>query len=189
MKIILGTASKHRKKIFEEMGYRDFEVMAADIDEKAIRFEDPEKLTLALANAKADALVQRIKEPALLITADQVVSWNGEIREKPESEEQAQEYFRTYHMAPAIVVNGIVVTNTATGKRVSGGDRNTVVFRQIPSEAMEALIQDPATYTYAGGFSLFTPALKPFIERIEGDVDSIEGLPRQLTQRLLGEAE
>ena len=36
MKIILGSGSKWRKIILEKAGY-DFEVMTADIDEKAIR--------------------------------------------------------------------------------------------------------------------------------------------------------
>ena len=41
------------------------------------RSEDPGALTLALAHAKADALLPQIHEPALLITSDQVVVWQG----------------------------------------------------------------------------------------------------------------
>lgn len=53
MKIILGSQSRSRRKVLEKLGY-EFEVMPADIDEKAIRFDDPTKLTLVLARAKAD---------------------------------------------------------------------------------------------------------------------------------------
>ena len=59
MKIILGSKSKGRKQILEEMGM-DFEIMVSDIDEKAIRFDDAEKLVLALARAKAEALKPKI---------------------------------------------------------------------------------------------------------------------------------
>lgn len=187
MNIVLGTASKHRRRVFEEMGYRGFQVMAADIDEKAIRFKDPKKLTLALANAKADALLRRIEEPSLLITADQVVAWNGEIREKPEGREQVYEYFSTYHKAPAVVVNGVVVTNTATGKRISGIDTSTVVFRQMPADVIEYLVENPDTYTNAGGLMITDSKLKPYVEIVEGTVDSIQGLPKQLIKRLLWE--
>lgn len=38
------------------MGY-EFKVIAPSIDEKSIRFDEPEKLALALANAKANALL------------------------------------------------------------------------------------------------------------------------------------
>ena len=87
MKIILGSQSKGRKKMLEEMGY-EFEVMSADIDEKAIRFENPKELTLALARVKAEAIKPKIYGSALLVTSDQVVTWNGQIREKPENTEQ-----------------------------------------------------------------------------------------------------
>jgi len=42
--IILGSQSKYRRKILENMGY-DFKIMPANIDEKAIRFDDPKKPT------------------------------------------------------------------------------------------------------------------------------------------------
>ena len=40
MKIVLGSASKQRRTILERKGW-SFEVMPADIDEKAIRHGDP----------------------------------------------------------------------------------------------------------------------------------------------------
>ena len=119
MKIILGSQSKGRRSVLESMGY-EFEVMSSDIDEKAIRFDDPSVLTLALANAKADALLARIHEPAILITADQVVAWNGTIREKAKDENEAREYLRSYAAHPAETVAAVVVVNTATKKRQEG---------------------------------------------------------------------
>ena len=186
MKMILGTASQYRKQVFEEMNYKDFEVMAADIDEKSIRLDDPEKLTLALANAKADALQKRIQEPALIITADQVVFWNGEIREKPDSESQAREFLKTYHQAPARVVNGITVTNTVTGKRVSGVNFSTVVFNEIPEEAISRLIEKGDIFNRAGGIAI--EMLKPYIQNAEGTADSFMGLPKDLTRQLIEQA-
>jgi septum formation protein len=51
------------------MGYA-FTVMPAHLDERAIRSEGPGALTLALAHAKADAVLPQIHGPALHITAD-----------------------------------------------------------------------------------------------------------------------
>lgn len=77
-----------------------YEVMKADIDEKAIRHDEPRDLVLSLAHAKADALVQQLTAQqqgtaangndccfqggTYLITCDQVVVHDGQIREKPE---------------------------------------------------------------------------------------------------------
>lgn len=188
MKIILGTASKYRKEVFEEMGYTDFEVMVADINEKAIRFDDPETLALALANAKADALLKRINEPAILITADQVVSWNGEIREKPENENQAREYLRSYHLAPAYTISAVAVTNTTTRKRASGANTVKIVFAQIPDAVIEQLIKQGDIFNKAGGFEVRDPLLKPYVKNIEGTMDSVMGLPKELMERLMEEA-
>lgn len=55
-----------------EMGYAHSS-MAPDIDEKAIRHEDPYFMPTLIARAKADALLERVNIPALIITADQVV--------------------------------------------------------------------------------------------------------------------
>lgn len=55
-----------------------FEVLAPDIDEKAIRFDDPEKLVIAIARAKSKEIVRRLKgdgngdKEAFILTGDQV---------------------------------------------------------------------------------------------------------------------
>ncbi|RYQ83716.1 hypothetical protein Ahy_B10g102512 isoform A [Arachis hypogaea] len=79
-KIILGSSSVARRKILSEMGY-EFTKMTADIDEKSIRKETPEELVMALAEAKANAIIsklqttsnqERVDESMILIAADTV---------------------------------------------------------------------------------------------------------------------
>ncbi|KAL3031892.1 hypothetical protein AAZX31_02G053300 [Glycine max] len=146
-KIILGSSSKARREILAEMGY-EFAIMTADIDEKGIRREKPEDLVMALAEAKADAIVQRLpvggplEEDAsttLLITADTVVVYRGVIREKPTSEKEAREFIKGYSGSHAAVVGSIVVTNLATGKRCGGWDSAEVYFLEIPDEVIDSL--------------------------------------------------
>lgn len=186
MKIILGSKSESRQEILKEMGY-DFEVMPSNIDEKAIRHDNPKELVLTLANAKADALLSKISEPALLITADQVVVWRNEIREKPESEEEARRFFETYHEVPAEIVNAIVVTNTATKKRAFGVDSTMIHFKEIPEEVIGQLVKKERIYSLAGGFEVRDPLLQPYLERVEGSYDRVAGLSKELTERLLKE--
>ncbi|MBI4599791.1 Maf family protein [Candidatus Uhrbacteria bacterium] len=186
MTIILGSASKGRKRILEERGFT-FDAMSADIDEKAIRDPDPEKLVLLLAHAKADALIPRIKEPAFLITSDQVVLCNGEILEKPENEDEERAMLQMYTTHPAETVAAVVVTNTETGERAGGVDRGKVWFHTFPHEAIKQIVVYPRTYELAGGFSIIDPLFMPYIDHIEGERESIIGLPWALTQRLLEE--
>lgn len=180
----------------KEMGY-EFEIMPANIDEKAIRHDNPRELVLALANAKADALLPRIAElypesvegPIILITADQVVAWKNEIREKPQDEQEERYFLQTYHEAPAEIINGVVVTNTATGKRVYAGDSNTVYFKKFPEEAIEQFVKEEAVYKRAGGLAIHDAMAERYTEKIEGSFDSIMGLPKELVERLMKEVQ
>jgi septum formation protein len=187
MHIILGSQSQGRRELLSAMGYT-FTIMPADIDERAIRFEDPGALTLALAHAKADALLPRIHKPALLITSDQVVVWQGKIREKPAHAEEAQAFLRGYAEGPAETVTAVVVTHTATGVRQQGVDRATVWFRRIPEGVIAQVIARGEVFAHAGGFSITDPLLEAYIERMEGTAESVIGLPTALTRRLIDAA-
>lgn len=82
--LILGSGSASRRQILSEMGY-EFEIVKADIDEKAVRYADAAKLVQVLGNLKADAVLAKLKESGrdkqegvvCLLTGDQVVEWNG----------------------------------------------------------------------------------------------------------------
>lgn len=184
MKIILGSASKSRKMILEEKGLI-FDIMIPDIDERAIRDPDPEKLVLKIAHAKADALIHRITEEALLITSDQVVVCDGEILEKPESADDVRRFLALIGKYPAQTVTAVVVTNTKTKERRDGVDIGTVWFRPFSAEFIERVVLLPRTYELAAGFDIADPLFEPYVDHIEGERESIIAIPWGLTQRLL----
>ena len=183
-KIILGSGSRARKEVLQKLGY-DFEIMAADIDERAIRDSDPKKLTSKLANAKALILLEKINFPALLITADQVVNYNGVIREKPETPQEARNFLKSYEKFPAETINTVVVTDTASGRKIEASDNAKIYFKKIPDNIIEQLITEANVFKQAGGFSIWDPLVKPYIQRIEGEEESIMGLPAKITKELL----
>jgi predicted house-cleaning NTP pyrophosphatase (Maf/HAM1 superfamily) len=122
--LVLGTASTARRAVIRAAGVAVAALMKADIDEKAVRHEDPYLLPLAVARAKAmallDAVTVRYPAGALLLTCDQVVLGpDGSPREKPETAEEAAEFVRSYAGSAARTISAICVTDTRTGKRVS----------------------------------------------------------------------
>lgn len=186
MKIILGSASEARKKIMEKMSL-EFSVMPSGIDEKAIRSDNPEKLVLLISRAKAEELIKKITKPVILITADQVCSCNGRILEKPKNEEEVWEWTRMYEKYRVDTINGIVLINTETGKSIEKVDISKVWFKPILDDVVEKLIEEGNVYNRAGAFSLEDPLFKPYILKIEGSIDSIEGLPGEMIEKLLKE--
>ncbi|OAY69997.1 maf-like protein DDB_G0281937 isoform X2 [Ananas comosus] len=195
-KIILGSSSASRRQILSEMGY-DFTIMSADIDEKEIRREKAEDLVMVLAKAKADAIISRLRsngfnqggsEPTLLITADQVVVHGGAIREKPSSAEEAREFIKGYSGGHASTVGSVLVTNLKTGIQKGGLDIAEIYFHKIPDEVIENLIKEGSVLYVAGGLMVEHPLTSPFVEAIVGTIDSVMGLPKALTEKLIREA-
>lgn len=168
------------------MGYR-FEVMTASIDEKTIRFDDPKELTLAVARAKAEALKPQIFESAILITSDQIVVWDGKIREKPRDEKEVKEFLQGYNLYPAETVTAVVVTNLATGKRVEAVDIAKVYFNPFSENEIDDLIAEGQVFHLAGGFTIDGEKWARHIKKIEGTRDSVIGLPKDITKRLIHE--
>ena len=86
--LILGSSSKSRHSILNSHQV-PFTSIKPCIDEKGVAPQlrsQPSEYTFAVANAKMNALLEGYKkelENVLLVTCDQVVSWKGQVREKP----------------------------------------------------------------------------------------------------------
>ncbi|CAM8884547.1 unnamed protein product [Rhodiola kirilowii] len=180
------------------MGY-EFTIMSADIDESSIRKEKPEDLVMALAEAKADAVISRLQAqhedlsksnspPTLLLTADTVVVYNGVIREKPSSKEEARKFIKDYSGSHGTVVGSVLVTNLRTGYKKGGWESAEVYFHEIPDHVIDSLIEDGVTLNVAGGLMLEHPLTSPFVESMVGTADCVMGLSKGLTERLIKEA-
>ena len=188
MKLILGSSSKYRKDILEKAGYV-FDILTQEVDEKAIVADDPYKRPLVLAHAKADVLINKVTEPALIITSDAVAVCNGKVREKPESEKEAREFLQEYSSGVGPEgVTAIVVHNTITGERHEGVDRAQVFYNPFPDSVIEDFIKNGDPLGRAGGFGVQSRILRPYVRKIEGDEESIVGMPTSLLKKLLTQA-
>ncbi|OGI59409.1 hypothetical protein A3F19_03145 [Candidatus Nomurabacteria bacterium RIFCSPHIGHO2_12_FULL_37_29] len=188
MKLILGSSSKYRKEILEKAGYV-FDVLSPDVNEKLIQINDPYERPLIVARAKTDALISKVNEPALLITSDVIAVCNGELREKPESIDEAREFLREYSQGVAPEgVTAIVIFNTVTGEYYEGVDRAQVFYNPFPESVIEDFIKNGDPLSRAGGFGVQHPVLRPYVKKIKGDEESIVGMPLHLLKRLLTQA-
>ncbi|KAM0876170.1 hypothetical protein ACQ4PT_036338 [Festuca glaucescens] len=224
LRLILGSSSASRRQILSEMGYQ-FTLLSADIDEKEIRMEKPEELVVALAHAKADAILEKMtkngmmqeiadsQETTLLITADQVVVHDGVIREKPTTPEEARKFIQGlsfqlfvselkllrwfvrlpfnhipltgYSQSHAATIGSVLVTDVKDGSRRGGWDKSEVYFHKIPDEVIDSLIEEGNVFYVAGGLLVEHPLTSPLVESIVGTMDSVMGLPKALTEKLI----
>lgn len=187
MKIILGSQSRFRAQALKDAGIEVDEMMAPGIDEKAIRYDNPEELVLALAKAKAEAIINKINGPAILITADQVVLCNGEMREKPVDKAEAMVFLASYVKWPATAVNGLQVTNTTTGKVATGIDRAEIIYKPTLLAKIEEIVDNSFALEAAGALVEENPLMTPHELRRAGEINSFMGMPIELVKRLMME--
>ena len=189
MKIILGSSSEGRKLALKKAGY-EFEVIVPDIDEKAIRSDDPLNIPILIAREKARVIKGKINEQAIAIVGDQVVICDGNLEEKPESDEEVRMFFSRYNAGhPAETISAIVVLNTENGKQEEGVDITKVYFKHVPEEVIEKYIESRQPFSQAGGFAVEHELLASYIDRVEGEIDSTQGLPIKLMKELISKVE
>lgn len=100
----------------------------------------------------------------------QVVVHNGELREKPESAEEARSFIRSYGVAPATTIGACVCTCLETGTTVEDLDINSLHMDPIPEHVVDELIAEGGVFACAGGLMVEHPLVQPFVSRIEGAV-------------------
>ncbi|CAM9002240.1 unnamed protein product [Rhodiola kirilowii] len=176
----------------------DFTIVTADIDEKGIRKDKPEELVMALAEAKADAIVSKLQlstensqekdaYPTLLLAADTVVVYDGMVREKPSSKEEAYKFLKDYSGGHAATVGSILVTNLSRGVKKGDWDRVEIYFHEIPEETINNLIEEGAVLNVAGALIIEHPLIQPCVKEVIGGSDSVMGLSKALTKKLIKE--
>ena len=190
--LILGSSSKWRRKVLSSANVRVTDSLDPSIDEKAIRHENAETLVLAISNAKADSCLLKIEEAAkqndqlYLVCTDQVAVCEGHIREKPESEEEARAFIRSYSEEgkPAETCSGVVVVHVASGKREEGVYWNKIRFNRIPEIVVDEIVRGDVIYTTCGGFSADWPVMAAYVGEIQGGMDGVMGMPLGLLEDL-----
>lgn len=145
-----------------------------------------------IAMAKAAAIIEKYElmkseEPALLMTFDQIVLFKTQVREKPESRDEAVEYLSSYSNDAVSTVSAVVVTHIPTGIQQSGVDIATVYWKNISAEVVQRVVDRGEVMNSAGGFLIEDADLNPLIKGIDRPVDSVMGMPVELAKRLMNE--
>jgi len=180
-KIILASASEVRKKILQENGII-VEVIPANVDENQVKEAllkekiTPRIISKNLAELKANKISKK-KPNEFVLGADSVIDLNSELISKPTSREKALSILvklngKKHQLISSVCIskNGSMIWNYT--------DASTLTMKKLNLDQIKLYlekIKDKELYAYgvyqieANGKSLFS--------KIEGDEDSIMGLP------------
>lgn len=147
-------------------------------------------LPILIAEAKAQAIVDKLIEegdenPKIIITADQIVLFENNIREKPIDKEQAISFLSSYSDNSVSTVSAIVITHYPSGLQSSGIDVANIEWASISDEVVKKVVEKKEIFSCAGGFKIEDPDLTPLVKSLNGTIDSVLGFPISLTLRLL----
>ena len=153
------------------------EIYITDADETLydnIKFT-PEQIVTGLSQRKARKAADEINDPeVMIIAADTIVAYNGQILGKPSDEADAIETLLKLSGNYHEVYSGITVV--FDNKTICGYDVTKVKFRDIDIKEIEQYVKTGDPLTKAGSYGAEGIG-SIFMEHIEGDFFNIAGLP------------
>jgi nucleoside triphosphate pyrophosphatase len=180
-RLVLASASPRRRELLERIGVA-FEVRPADLDETPRAGEEPSTLARRLAADKARA-VAADADGAWVLGADTVVDLDGVTFGKPADDVDAGRMLRTLAGRTHLVHTGVAVCRP-DGTLVTEVVTTSVTFAELSDEVIAWYVAtgEPADKAGAYGLQGIGGAL---VERIDGSVSNVLGLPLTTVRRLL----
>jgi septum formation protein len=197
-RVILASASPRRKALLQQMGLTNLEILPStkpeDLDKAAYgsyeyvsataRQKALDVYTSALENHLAS-----IPDPDVVIAADTViVTRDGRILEKPRSEADHIRMLkhmrdtRVHKVLTAVTVIAPREDARHPGYSIANHTEETKVYfnseeNGLPNDVLEAYVKTREGVDKAGGYAIQGIGGMLLVEKIEGSVDNVVGLP------------
>ena len=181
MKIILASKSGVRKKILNKNGI-DCEVFPSNINEDEVKKSlistgaNPLLISKNLAELKSNKISSKSPDQ-IVLGADSVIDLEGELISKPTSREEALQILQKLNGKKHQLISSVCISKN--GSMIwNHTDAATLTMKELNSDQIKSYLKkvdDVKLYAYGvyqiedGGKNLFS--------KIEGDEDTIMGLP------------
>ena len=188
MKIVLASASPRRRELLGTV-CKSFEIIVKEVDESLGVDVHPQKGVEILAQRKgravAEALGEKKLEECAVISSDTLVELDGVPLGKPLSEADARRMLRALSGKSHNVHTGIAVH--FKDKVYSGVATTGVYFKELSDLEIDEYISSGEPMDKAGAYGIQGLAGK-FVEKIDGDFDTVVGFSLRLLSELLSRA-
>ncbi|WP_138204034.1 Maf-like protein [Haloimpatiens lingqiaonensis] len=176
MDLVLASASPRRKEILGKVT-ENFTVVVSTFEEDTVKYKgDIQWYVKELSKGKAETVSANLKNEALVIGCDTVVSLQGNILGKPKDEQDAFFMLKSLSGKWHEVYSGITIINTKTNKFLSECVCTKVKFSHISDDDIKKYIETKEPMDKAGAYGIQGFA-GIFVEKIEGCYYNVVGLP------------
>lgn len=181
IRYFLGSSSPRRKDLLESIGL-SFTVVKPEVEEKHQPGEDP--LSYVERNARTKGLWVRDSEIALaevgnyvVISADTVVTIDGEILEKPVDEAEARRMLKLLSNREHLVLTGVGIFEGRSLRRtVVYTEVTRVKFKLLSISEIDSYIRCGEPFDKSGGYAAQGRG-SYMVESIHGSYSNVVGLP------------
>lgn len=184
--LVLGSGSPRRLRLLEELGI-PFERIIPDLAESRLDGEPACDLAVRLASEKAIHVATNQSAPSIVIGCDTIVILEEEILGKPKDAREAIEILGKLSGRQHVVCSAIALTFEGSAKIcASGYELTNVYFHSVDRSQIEEYVASGEPLDKAGAYGIQDRGLF-LVDRIDGNLDNVVGLPRTLLNRLAGE--
>ena len=184
--IILASGSPRRQQFFKEMDLH-YTIRLKEIEEIYPEHLQAEEITNFLAELKANAFENELKENDVLVTSDTIVWLNGKALGKPKDYEDAFEMLQqlanqTHEVITSVCLKSIDKTEVFHCV-------TKVTFSNLSDEAIKYYLDSYQPFDKAGSYGIQDWIGLIGISKIEGSYTNVVGLPTEmLFQKLMNYA-
>jgi len=181
VKLVLASSSPRRRELLGLLGV-EFEAVPSGVAELTVG--DPPLIVVENALRKARAVAERIAPGALVLGVDTDVVCDGRLLGKPVDDGDATARLRVLSGRAHEVLSGIALVGA--GAERSELVRTAVTFRELSGREIEAYVASGEWRDRAGGYAVQGLG-SALVERIEGDLSNVIGLPIPALGRMIAE--
>ncbi len=185
--IVLASGSPRRRELLSRFGF-PFRVQTSDVDEAVSLSLSPDQVVEELALRKAKAVATQC-ENTLVIGADTVVVYQGEIMGKPGDEREAAQMLRDLSGKEHQVYSGIALLTVEQGeiaREVVSHRMTRVWIRSLTPEKITWYVNTKEPLDKAGAYGIQGLGAC-LVDRIEGCYFNVVGMSLALLDEMLSE--
>lgn len=172
--IILASKSPRRQELLQHI-VPHFEVRTKEIEEIYPSTLAAKDVAAYLAELKANAFENDLKENELLITSDTTVCLENKLYGKPKDDKDAFQILKELSGKKHQVITGVCLLSN--NKKEIFSETTHVYFKELSNEEIQFYIENYKPFDKAGAYAIQEWIGMIGIEKIEGDYFNVVGLP------------
>lgn len=182
MNLILASQSPRRKELLSILGI-PFSVVPSTVDEIPVPHETAEHFAPRIAREKGMEVASRVSQ-SVVLSADTVVTVDGEILGKPANTEDAVRMLKRLSGRAHWVYTAVWIFNQKKRETLEGLDGTRVWFDPIDDAQILDYIGRENVFDKAGAYAIQGYAAV-YIPKIDGNYFNVMGFPLPLVHKLL----